>query len=135
MASMEYLFSAKRRRKFFIAKRQANFLREAYSAKTRYTALRLRVRRINNHMPRTFYLPDQHAFEHIATAHWPLKFTAYNQLDWIAAVDEMESWLNCYIGSHYSAWAYHNGTSVDYWQACIAFKKPTYKTLFLLQWT
>jgi hypothetical protein len=35
MASMEYLFSAKRRRKFFIAKRQANFLREAYSAKTR----------------------------------------------------------------------------------------------------
>jgi hypothetical protein len=90
---------------------------------------------INIHMPRTFYLPDQHAFEHIATAHWPLVFTQHNQLDWISAVDQMESWLNNYIGAHYSCWAYHNGTSVDYWQACIAFKKPTYKTLFLLQWT
>jgi hypothetical protein len=86
-------------------------------------------------MPRSYYLPDIHAFEHIATAHWPTILTADNQLDWITAVDTMELWLIQHIGSHYSEWAYHNGTSVDYWQACIAFRKPTYKTLFLLQWT
>jgi hypothetical protein len=85
-------------------------------------------------MPRSYYLPDLHNFEHIATAHWPMIFTQHNQLDWITAVDMMELWLNQYIGSHYSEWAYHNGTSADYWQACIAFKRERYKTLFLLQW-
>lgn len=85
-------------------------------------------------MPRSFYLPELHPFEHIATAHWPT-IIVDEQLDWVTAVDTMEAWLNRYIGSHYSEWAYHNGTSIDYWQACIAFRKPTYKTLFLLQWS
>ena len=86
-------------------------------------------------MPRSFYLPELHPFEHIATAHWPRIVTQDDQYDWIAAVDEMEAWLNCYCGSHYSEWAYHNGTSIDYWQACIAFRRPRNKTLFLLRWT
>jgi hypothetical protein len=47
----------------------------------------------------------------------------------------MEAWLNRYVGSHYSEWAYHNGTSHDYWQACIAFKRDRNKTLFLLTWS
>jgi len=85
-------------------------------------------------MPRSYYLPELHPFEHVATAHWPM-IIVNDQLDWVTAVDVMEAWLNTHIGSHYSHRAYHNGTSVDYWQACIAFKKPTYKTLFLLQWT
>ena len=97
--------------------------------------MRLRVDHINNFMPHSFYLPELHGFEHIATAHWPLVTLPDGQWDWIAAVDEMELWLNTHIGSHYSHWAYHNGTSIDYWQACVAFSKPTYKTLFLLQWT
>jgi hypothetical protein len=46
----------------------------------------------------------------------------------------LEAWLNRYCGSHYSEWAYHNGTSVDYWQACIAFRRERNKTLFLLTW-
>ena len=75
-------------------------------------------------MPRSYYLPDIHAFEHIATAHWPIIIND-GQWDWIQSVDVMEAWLNRYIGSHYSDWAYHNGTSIDYWQACIAcMSKP-----------
>jgi len=85
-------------------------------------------------MPRSFYLPDVHPFTHIAVAHWPTVLTAYDQLDWVTAVDIMETWLNQYVGSHWSDWAYHNGTSIDYWQACIAFRQAKCKTLFLLQW-
>jgi hypothetical protein len=84
-------------------------------------------------MPRSCYLPDAHAFTHIATAHWPT-IIVNDQLDWVTAVDVMETWLTTHIGGHYSHWAYHNGTSINYWQACIAFKLPKYKTLFLLQW-
>jgi saccharopine dehydrogenase-like NADP-dependent oxidoreductase len=86
-------------------------------------------------MPSTRYLPDAHPFEHIATAHWPLVILPNGQWDWISAVDQMEAWLTTHIGHHWSDWAYHSGTSHDYWLACIAFRKPTYKTLFLLQWT
>ena len=86
-------------------------------------------------MPRSYYLPELHDFEYIATAPWPVVHNPYQQLDWIAAVDEMELWLNRYIGSHYSEWAYHNGTSIDYWHACIAFRRERNKTLFLLKWT
>jgi hypothetical protein len=85
-------------------------------------------------MPRSMYLPDLHPFEHIATAHWPTVLNQHEQLDWISAVECMEVWLNRYVGSHYSHWAYHNGTSHDYWQACVAFKMAKHKTLFLLQW-
>ncbi len=60
---------------------------------------------------------------------------SHQQLDWIAAVDELEAWLNRYCGSHYAEWAYHNGTTVDYWTACIAFKRERNRTLFLLTWT
>ena len=86
-------------------------------------------------MPRSFYLPELHPFEHIAYATWPTIVTTDEQLDWISAVDCMEAWLNQYIGHHYSTWAYHNGTSIDYWQACIAFKYAKHKTLFLLAWS
>ena len=86
-------------------------------------------------MPKSYYLPDLHDFEYIAQAPWPVMFDSRDQLDWVSAVDCMEVWLNRYIGSHYSEWAYHNGTSHDYWIACIAFKRARNKTLFLLTWT
>ena len=85
-------------------------------------------------MPRSYYLPDIHDFEHVATAHWPV-IVCDQQLDWISSVDCMEDWLNRYVGSHWSHWAYHNGTSIDYWLACIAFKQAKHKTLFLLRWS
>jgi len=85
-------------------------------------------------MSRGFYLPELHPFEHIAYAEWPVILTADQQLDWVTSVDTMEQWLNCYCGSHWSDWAWHNGTSRDYWCACVAFRKPQAKTLFLLRW-
>jgi hypothetical protein len=85
-------------------------------------------------MARSFYLPEIHPFEHVASAPWPVILNPHQQLDWIQAVDCMEAWLNRYIGSHYSEWAYHNGTAIDYWTACIAFKRERNKTLFLLTW-
>jgi len=85
-------------------------------------------------MPRSNYLPDLHNFEYIATAAWPVILTDDQQLDWVSSVDCMELWLITHIGSHWSEWAWHNGTSLNFWQACVAFRKPTYKTLFLLNW-
>jgi len=85
-------------------------------------------------MASRYYLPDLHNFEHIATAPWPIIIND-GQWDWVNATDCMECWLNRYVGSHYSEWAYHNGTTVDYWQACIAFRLAKHKTLFLLQWS
>ena len=87
------------------------------------------------YMPRSYYLPELHDFAYIATAPWPIIQNSHQQLDWVAAVDEMEQWLNRYIGSHYTEWAYHNGTSIDYWHACIAFRRERNRTLFLLKWT
>ncbi len=58
-----------------------------------------------------------------------------DQMDWVAAVEELESWLNRYVGHHHAEWAYHNGTTVDYWQACIAFRRERNRTLFLLTWS
>jgi hypothetical protein len=81
-----------------------------------------------------YLFPEYHEFEYIATAPWPA-IVVNDQLDWVQSVDTLEMWLKQYIGSHYSEWAYHNGTSRDYWQACVAFRKPAYKTLFLLRWT
>ena len=84
-------------------------------------------------MARSYHLPDSHDFEYIDTAHWPTILTEHDQLDWVSAVECMEAWLNRYVGLH--EWAYHNGTSHDYWQACIAFKRDRNKTLFLLTWS
>jgi hypothetical protein len=81
-----------------------------------------------------FYLPEWHDFEFIAHAPWPL-FTDDLQQDWIRSVNTLELWLNRYVGSHHVEWAFHNGTSIDYWQACIAFRRERNRTLFLLTWS
>jgi hypothetical protein len=81
-----------------------------------------------------YYLPENHNFKHIAIAPWPHIHSNW-QLDWVDAIDTLESWLNLRIGPHYSAWAYSQQHDLEYWQACIAFKEAKYKTLFLLTWT
>lgn len=86
-------------------------------------------------MPRSYYLPEIHDFEYIARAPWPLLLTADDQLDWVNAVDCMELWLNRFCGPHYQEWAFHNDSNIQYWTACIAFRRERNKTLFLLQWT
>jgi hypothetical protein len=80
------------------------------------------------------YFPEYHDFEHIAVAPWPTITSQYDNLDWVNAVECLELWLNRYVGSHYAEWAYSNGTSHTYWQACIAFRQARSKTLFLLTW-
>jgi hypothetical protein len=79
-----------------------------------------------------FYLPEYHDFEHIAVAPWPK--LAELQLDWVDAMNQLETWLNRYVGPHYAEWAYAQQQTYDYWQACIAFKRAQSKTLFLLTW-
>ena len=80
-----------------------------------------------------YYLPEYHDFEHIAVAPWPQLCEL--QLDWVDAMNQLETWLNRYVGPHYAEWAYAQQQSHDYWQACIAFKRAKSKTLFLLTWT
>lgn len=79
-----------------------------------------------------FYLPEYHDFEHIAIAPWP--HYRELQLDWVDAMAELELWLNRYCGAHWSEWAYAQQQHLEYWQACIAFKRERNKTLFLLKW-
>ena len=85
-------------------------------------------------MKRGFYLPEYHTFEHIALAPWPIDPREYQQ-DWINSVDILEQWLNRYVGSHYSEWAFGQNREQEYWHACVAFKQARNKTLFLLTWS
>lgn len=86
-------------------------------------------------MSKEYYLPEWHDFLYIAAAPWPVIHNSYQQLDWVTAVETLEQWLNRYAGPHHAEWAYHNGTTVDYWTACIAFRRERNRTLFLLTWT
>lgn len=84
--------------------------------------------------PGIFYLPEYHNFSYIGIAPWP-HLTTEQQLDWVDSVNTLELWLNRYVGPHYSEWAFSNYQDLEYWQACIAFKREKYKTLFLLTWS
>jgi hypothetical protein len=85
-------------------------------------------------MARSYYLPEYHDFEHVATAPLPIIIND-GQWDWVNSTDCMEQWLCRYVGNHHSTWAYHTGTNLDYRQVCVAFKWAKHKTLFLLQWS
>jgi hypothetical protein len=84
--------------------------------------------------PGIFYLPEYHNFSYIARVPWPHICEDYQQ-DWVHAIDTMEQWLTRCIGSHYSEWAYAEQADQNYWEACIAFRKESYKTLFLITWS
>lgn len=68
-----------------------------------------------------------------AVAPWPT--VEYNgNLDWIAAVDIMQTWLESTIGRHYVCWAWTMWT-LDQPNLCgVSFAKDTDSTLFLLKW-
>jgi hypothetical protein len=84
------------------------------------------------YLPGKMYLPDLHAFEHIACAPWP---GCESQIDWIDSVLILESWLEQYVGAHYSHWAYHNmGWGLKAGYCSLAFKRAPDRTLFLLRW-
>lgn len=77
--------------------------------------------------------PVEPYFNHIAVCDWPVDPRHYQQ-DWIESVDILESWLEQYIGHHYSDWVYATRTNQQYWQACVGFSRPQHKSIFLLRW-
>ena len=79
------------------------------------------------------YLPEYHCFEHVATVPWPIK-SPIIQVDWVEAVETIESWLETYTGPHLVEWAFTTTQEQNYWEACIAFKRERNATLFLLTW-
>jgi hypothetical protein len=84
--------------------------------------------------PGIFYLPEYHNFNYVGIAPWPHIHSNY-QHDWVDAINTLEDWLNHRVGEHYKEWAYSTQQDQEYWQACVAFKREKYKTLFLLTWS
>jgi hypothetical protein len=70
------------------------------------------------------------ALPYQAHAPWP---RADNQVDWVDRIQQLEDWLDLYIGTYTVEWQYtqsqHSGL------ACIAFRQERSKTLFLLAWS
>jgi hypothetical protein len=83
--------------------------------------------------PGIFYLPEYHDFKYTAVVPWPW-VPISDQSDWIDSLFTLEDWLNRHIGPHYAEWAYSQQQDLEYWQACVAFKRERNKTLFLLTW-
>jgi hypothetical protein len=71
-------------------------------------------------------------FKHIAIVPWPWVAVS-DQSDWIDSLFTLEEWLNTCVGRE--EWAYSNNPQLEYWQACVAFKRERNKTLFLLRWS
>ena len=84
-------------------------------------------------MVRSLYLPEYHTFAHVAIAPWPVDPRQF-QRDWVESINIMELWLEQRVGPHLVEWAFSQQQEQEYWQACIAFKREKYKTLFLLTW-
>lgn len=80
------------------------------------------------------FLPEYHEFDYIAIAPWPIVAQPY-QIDWINAIETIESWLVKYAGQQWQEWAFASAQEQQYWEACIAFRQEKYKTLFLLTWS
>lgn len=78
------------------------------------------------------YLPEYHDFAFIGKCRWPLNSL---QLDWVNNVIVLETWLEQYVGPHYTRWAWATDQEHESWQACVAFKYDKHRTLFLLRWT
>jgi hypothetical protein len=76
--------------------------------------------------------PVEPYFNYIAVAPWPVDPRDY-QTDWVNSVRELESWLESYIGHHYSSWVYATTSQQEYWQACVAFTLEKHKSIFLLR--
>jgi len=76
------------------------------------------------------YAPVLHSFEYIADVPWPGR--AYEQLDWIVGVSQVEFWLEHYVGSKYSRWAWNMAT--ECYNVSVAFKFDKHKMLFLLEY-
>lgn len=69
-----------------------------------------------------------------AVVPWP-RIETNGNLDWVAAVDIMQSWLESTVGKHYIQWTWTMWT-LDQPDLCgVSFARDTDSTLFLLKWT
>jgi hypothetical protein len=68
-----------------------------------------------------------------AVVPWPVVEINGN-LDWIASVDLVESWLESRIGPHYVRWTWNMWTLHNYDLCGVAFARASDTTLFLLRW-
>lgn len=77
-----------------------------------------------------YMLIDWHVFEHRASVPWPNLNQA--QLDWVAGIDTIESWLKDRVGGHYRVWAWSD--SGDPGRIGVAFRWDQDRSLFVLAW-
>ena len=76
-------------------------------------------------------LIDHTMFDHPATVPWP--GLGGSQLDWVSGVQEIELWLQCNVGSHYTTW--HWSDSGASHLIGVNFKWDQDRTLFVLVWS
>lgn len=83
------------------------------------------------HYPAWDYVPILHNFEYTAEIAWPGR--AYEQLDWIMGISDIESWLVKYTGPKYERWAWNMAT--ESYQVSVAFKYDKHRMLFVLNYS
>ena len=77
-------------------------------------------------------LIDRHSFEYHAALPWPL-LDHDNQIDWVAGIQMLETWLICNVGQRPCLWAWNDGQSC--YKVGVAFKWEQDRTLCLLKWS
>jgi len=75
---------------------------------------------------------DTPVLPHRAVVPWPLVYP-HSDLDWVASVDHIQSWLDTNVGPHWvdwtwSMWALHNP-----YHCGVSFRHPKHVSLFLLR--
>jgi hypothetical protein len=89
---------------------------------------------MRNSLARLDSCPDPDYFPYLARAPWPAIVDLGNNLDWVAAVDSVESWLEARVGSRLAAWQWAPSSPQAYWQCAVSFHWDRDRSLFLLTW-
>jgi hypothetical protein len=69
-----------------------------------------------------------------AVAPWP-RIEYRGQWDWIESVGCVESWLEQYVGCHYSRWTWTMWTLDNPYLCSVSFAREPDSTLFLLRFS
>ena len=56
------------------------------------------------------------------------------QIDWVEALETMETWLEQSVGLRYSSWVWAEHLAISAWHCGVAFQEDRSRTLFLLRW-
>jgi len=69
-----------------------------------------------------------------AVAPWPQIVTDTGQLDWIESVDQVETWLENFVGYHFVHWTWTMWTLDNPYLCSVSFRREPDSLLFLLRW-